>query len=397
MPNGKTTRRVVVLPDSKARPVQDFLKIAVENIKFLGDYQAVYYRDSHVIEAAVRTPYTPGSRSFESLPGIREIRPAEDSEFDEGDLETTPKSTPTRTLSGQWLTEFENTITTTWRVEIGSNTFRFGTLLGRRGGSVTIRIEGIIVDRHDDLVRILEKIAGAVLFELEVKYGIVALLATDPSPPRGLIRRRQPGTRDTRLASPRFEYQYEALSLYSYACSARATPLLQYLSYYQVLEFYFPSYAQREVLERVRNQLKDPGFQLQRDTDLGRVIATVKRFGSGYGNEIEQLKATVRACVEEDQLRTLVDGDGELLADLVERPSPIKGLKQLRLNDRQADLRDQVATRVYDIRCRIVHTKDTASERVPDLLLPFSNEASSLYSDIFLLRYLAQKALPLVT
>jgi hypothetical protein len=151
-------------------------------------------------------------------------------------------------------------------------------------------------------------------------------------------------------------------------------------------------YARREVLERLRNQLKDPGFQLQHDAHLGRLIATVKNFGSGYGNELEQLKATIRACVEEGQIRSFIAED-EQMTKFYDGTSSIKGLRRINVADKQADIRDQAAMRIYDLRCRIVHTKDEANDKVPDLLLPFSREASSITVDIELLRYLAQKAL----
>ena len=169
-------------------------------------------------------------------------------------------------------------------------------------------------------------------------------------------------------------------------------PLLQYLAFYQVLEYYFPSYAQRELLGRLRNQLKDATFSVEEDTHLSKLIRIVNRYGQGYGNEQEQLKATLRECVEEEELRlfvTPVDG----VEPYFSGAQVIKGLRQLNLNDRAFDMRDQVATRIYDLRCRIVHTKDEATDVVPDLLLPFSAEANSIFPDIELLRFIAQKVL----
>jgi len=169
-------------------------------------------------------------------------------------------------------------------------------------------------------------------------------------------------------------------------------PLLQYLAYYQVLEYYFPSYARREVFERLRNQLKDKTFDIDRNADLDRLIAVVNRFGAGYGNEREQLKTTIRACIEEEQARSFIE-NGDLMKKYFTEAQAIKGLPHLMLNDKNSDVRDQIANRIYDLRCRIVHTKDEPNDSGPDLLLPFSGEADSIPPDIDLIKFLAQKAL----
>lgn len=52
-----------------------------------------------------------------------------------------------------------------------------------------------------------------------------------------------------------------------------------------------------------------------------------------------------------------------------------------------------MAERIYDIRCKIVHTKAGGSEGGVELLLPFSKEAELLYLDIELIQYVAQQTL----
>jgi hypothetical protein len=52
-----------------------------------------------------------------------------------------------------------------------------------------------------------------------------------------------------------------------------------------------------------------------------------------------------------------------------------------------------VADRVYEIRCKIVHTKTDARDATFELLLPFSAEAEQLSHDIELVQYLANRVL----
>ena len=63
------------------------------------------------------------------------------------------------------------------------------------------------------------------------------------------------------------------------------------------------------------------------------------------------------------------------------------------INNPHADLRNDVAERIYDLRCKIVHTKIGHNEGEVELLLPFSKEAELLYFDIELIQDVAQQTL----
>jgi hypothetical protein len=387
MPNGPTKRPLVLDYDGASR----FLNTDFENVKFLGDYDAVQFTNSQSLEALLRAG-GPVPLRLHTLPGAQRIADEErPTLFDAFGMAEFESPRPTRIeLGDKWCVTFRSNPGDHWHVEVGSASTGLLSILGRsylRAGQ-SIRINGINAPRHEGALRVLERVANAVLFECEVKYGIVAILAHARR--RRYVKLRGKPPSEPPLA-PRFQYQKDAFSLYSYACSAQGMPLLQYLAYYQVLEYYFPSYARREVLDRLRNQIKDPDFQLEEDAHLGRLIDIMRRYGAGYGNEQEQLKATVRACVEEDQVKSLLVEEN--FEEYFTQVSRIKGLSRLNLKDRREDMRDQVSRRIYDLRCRIVHTKDEATDRVPELLLPFSAEANSIGPDIELLKYIAQRAL----
>jgi hypothetical protein len=72
-----------------------------------------------------------------------------------------------------------------------------------------------------------------------------------------------------------------------------------------------------------------------------------------------------------------------------------KGLTnhKLPIENVDADLRNDVADLIYDIRCKIVHTKGEGHEGDVKLLLPFSQEADLLFYDIELLQYVARLVL----
>lgn len=189
------------------------------------------------------------------------------------------------------------------------------------------------------------------------------------------------------------EYDGAPISLYWYAKSAVNMPLLQFLAYYQVIEFYFSAYYQAETRRKIRVILKDPTFRSDRDADLGKILSAIRVNRSGsYGDERSQLRATLNECIDATALRKFIESREDRKKFLSEK---IKGLTdhKLPLGNVNEDLRNRVADRIYDIRCKIVHTKSDAIDSEVELLLPFSKQAGQLYHDIDVLEYLAQQVI----
>lgn len=169
-------------------------------------------------------------------------------------------------------------------------------------------------------------------------------------------------------------------------------PLLQFLAFYQVIEYYYPTYFQEEAKRRIRTILKDPTFRTDRDADIGKILSTISGHGRGFGDERSQLKLTINACVDANDLRVYLTEDEERASFF---SSKQKGLTdhKLSLFNKDTDFRSPVADLIYDIRCKIVHTKGENSDGEIELLLPFSKEAELLFYDIELMQYIARKVL----
>ena len=132
-----------------------------------------------------------------------------------------------------------------------------------------------------------------------------------------------------------------------------------------------------------------PSFNIDKDKDLNRILAVLESTSPSITDERSQLYATLEECVDS--------------SDLIDFFSPkktheffLKKNKEITeviipLNDKKADIIKSVASRVYDIRCRIVHTKDLSGSTKP--LLPNSPGAENLNDDIKLLEFLAIKVI----
>jgi len=263
-------------------------------------------------------------------------------------------------------------------------------LSGRRSIlSLKIQREGI--SQHEQAQKILQKLSDALFFQIDLLTDVPLLLSRDRK--NSHRPKRKKSDIQLELKYPCAEYDSAPISLYWYARSAIGMPLLQFLAYYQVIEFYYPTYSQAEARRRLKSILKDPTFRGDRDADIGRVLSAIHITRNGaVGDERSQLKATLSECIDPDALREFLVSDPQRAEFLA---SKTKGLTdhKLPITAANVDLRNDVAERIYEIRCKIVHTKTDARTGEFELLLPFSKESEQLHFDIELVQYLAQQTL----
>lgn len=255
----------------------------------------------------------------------------------------------------------------------------------------TIKISGVGSADQQDSLRVLEGLANSFLFDLDLRYRTGLVLA-----------RRQPRlarTRDPQIeAPPSFptnKYSAEALELYFYGRAASGLPLLEFLAYYQCVEFFLPGIVQEETVRRVASALRDPRFDVTNDNDIRRMIAIATSSASaGRGlSEKEQLRIAVRSLLDADQIREHLESEERIKEHFCSQTQSIKGVSRIILKEPQRDLRDQIADRIYGIRNRIVHTKEDGGGSSIDLLLPSGKETRSLGPDVDLVRVVAETAL----
>ncbi|MBU7574508.1 MAG: hypothetical protein KAF64_14220 [Hydrogenophaga sp.] len=256
--------------------------------------------------------------------------------------------------------------------------------------SISLTADGIT--QHDKALEHLRRVSDALFFQIDLLHDVTFTLVRER---RSLARRRR-STRAEQppdIAFPVHEYDSAPISLYWYARSAIGMPLLQYLAYYQVIEYYFPTYSQADARRKLKAVLKDPGFRGDRDADLGRLLSAIHVSRSGaFGDERSQLRATLLECIDAEAVRQFITADS-VRSDFLS--SKVRGLcdHKIPIASPTADLRADVAERIYEIRCKIVHTKTDAKNSEFELLLPFSKEAEQLAHDIELVQFVAQQVL----
>ncbi len=370
LPSGRKKREVDLVD---LEDLEDFNNIEFEKYVIIGNYAAICCYETNTIEAAFSTiedsPRTARYMKRHILKAFG-VNVDKKGQFGPTDLLTENPMHKTRVS----ITPISEELRVLAMPETSFN--------------IGITIHTNKLSTHVDAVKLLEKLSHSVFFAVEVKNDIAPTL----------IRKIQRRYRYKRLSEikgieyPKYEYDPGPISLYWYARSAINMPLLQFLAYYQVIEFYFPIYFKAEVNRKVRAILKDPSFTIERDSDVSRITSTISSKSGGYGTEKEQLKATLRECVENNVIQDFIEEDKNRIEFFTSKQ---KGITQysINMNNKNIDLINQVADRVYDIRCKVVHVKSEDGDTGVEILLPYTEESEKLFYDIGLVQLLAKKVL----
>lgn len=257
----------------------------------------------------------------------------------------------------------------------------------------TLKIEQIKVNTEDDARRALEKISNSLLYQIDLFHNFTLTLT-----PRRISRderMKRIRKNDTiGLESPQIKLNYEydnvPMSLYWFAQSNTTSPIFMYFALYQVLEYYFPIYSTINVKSKIQNIIKDPKFNVNTDTDIMRLLNTVKFNHSGsFGDEREQLDTTLRHITSGEDIIQFINEHEHLKEYYTNRDSLKLADKKLKLTDEIGIIKD-LAERIYDIRCRIVHNKASETNKK---ILPITKEADYLINDVEVLKFVARKAI----
>lgn len=374
-PAGKEGRRIRVSPKETAKLL---LSIEFERFSFLGDYEAIVDLKKGEIEAVImaREPY--GISMLERRLGFPQTSMNDE---DDGTEEEEEFALRAEQLDGV-------------SVEISKCTEELHALVLRPGSRppISLKISLGGERKYASALNALETISNSLFFQLDTERGVALAL-------RKMLRRRRPLRRrgfnadePTSIQFPAFEYDKAPISLYWYAKSARGMPLLQFLAYYQVVEYYFPNFAKLEAVRSARKILKHPSFRVDRESDLTKLVTTISGSGRVGSSEREQMKVTVLEVLSSDDVKQFFEDNEEISEILGKKQKGITD-KTVNITRKDHDHRPDIAELLYDIRCRIVHTKNGFDSPQSEMILPFSAAEEDMWAYTELMQFVAQNAL----
>lgn len=375
---GRGTREVVI---RSAINAQQLLNIAFENYRFLTGYDAVFSFEDDYIEAVISPLHQISTQElYEKLFNLTSL---EFFEYNYGSV-----------ISDLEIKQ-ENQGNSVKTIVIGPITDSTSVLLNKSSdfldGSLSIKISGVQISSHDQAIECLLKYSNSIFFQLDLALGLPLNIQrhniTIVGETNNFIHT------DFELQFPNCQYDPEPLSLYWYARSAKDMPLLQYLAYYQAIEYYFPLYSQIKIKNDIQAILKTPGFNVHKDSDIVKILnASKSGTWKGAWSERTQLVAVVKECVSGSLLKTFLE-ENEDRKSFFQKKQKGLNLERIPLDTDDDQLFSSVVNRVYDLRCRVVHAKNENVSMDVESILPFSKSANLLKFDIDLIRFIAVQVL----
>lgn len=289
------------------------------------------------------------------------------------------------------------------QLRLGLSSSAAQALLGHNSTpTMTLTLAGAKIGSAAEAAAKLETIGTAFLFQVSLADGDLCSLVEIPSGDERSARYAP--VNDTyewslELAFPQRTLEPKPLALYYYASTlSDVFPLLKFLAYYQILEYHFRRYsrARLNAARSLRSLMLRDEFDSSDIRDVTRIVDHVvaKTRRRGYGSEREQLQTVITECVDQRSLRMLLTDhryDGVALWDHLANPERLRWVKVLDVTRRNnRDFRPTLANRIYDIRNRIVHAKESFDE---EPIFPFSEESKALGPEIEVLRYIAAAVL----
>lgn len=139
--------------------------------------------------------------------------------------------------------------------------------------------------------------------------------------------------------------------------------------------------------------IRSPTFNPDSDSDLVKLIGTIRAEGHrGTIDERSQLKMALENCLEVRDVVEFLQANPEVKDRLAKKST----LSEHRLIEKESDkinLLAIVANRIYEIRCRIVHSKSAFDTDYGEPILPESPDAELLEFDVRLMKFIASRVI----
>jgi hypothetical protein len=373
LPAGRSRRRVHV----PSIAIELALSLDLRSWRSLERFDGVWNPSQEIIEVGLRTDrFLPSGRIL-SILGKRRRGLGEEPEA----IELTDEATGLSMRIGR--------ASEAMALLSGSRAFLGGMGVRPRGipGPLTLTLSSVRVSGVAEADALVERLTDALAVEVGMRWGLLLV-------PVGLSSRKDTSERSTRLGGelkfPRSQFPHAPVALYVSGRERSTSALLRYWAFYQVLEYYFPFYSQAASMQKVRRILRAPTFDAYRDEDVLKTVAAATEVGNNRISEEEQLITCLRAITTERELREQIE-KWNLAPVLLEKRG--RASEKVVNISSSNDLVSDLGRRIYDIRCRIVHSKSQSDRDGSSGLLPGTHDEALVEDEIPILDFLAEQAL----
>jgi len=244
----------------------------------------------------------------------------------------------------------------------------------------TISIRGLNFHKADIALEKFHEIQSASLFNIGYvsDVAVVERRAWD----KGIFRSRRRSSE--KLDFPKRVYKPELIAYYHLALSTK-NRLLQYLAYYQILEYFFVSASESVLEKRLADMMAIPGFSDSRPADIRKLIKSVRRFDKET-KEDRMLRTVLERYFSPDEIIDfIIDYEQQEGVHFSIETSALGFAHKLNLH--LNEVMNSLSQRIYKTRNVLVHNKEDELPR----FVPFSSQDEHLEHEIPLVRFLAEQ------
>ena len=192
------------------------------------------------------------------------------------------------------------------------------------------------------------------------------------------------------ISSPRRIYNKKILYYYHQGLSTQ-NPVLQYLSFYQIIENFYYDVSNEDLIKEVKNTITSPDFSYKKLKSIETVIIKVKNWKF---KEKQAIKLVLEKFLKLDDLKDiLITYDPNYYesikskgVEFAEAPKIIESKKTIDLSS--------LSNRIYKVRNSLIHSKEGElifDEKKKGIYIPFTGDEEELRREIPLIRFVAEQ------
>jgi hypothetical protein len=252
----------------------------------------------------------------------------------------------------------------------------------------TIRVDNLQENSVDAALRASSALIDGCLFHLSYLQDLpLGLMEEWPkSTPREF--RLEERKRQRELSLPSVRFNADVVKLYQRGMGAE-DPVTQFLSFYQVLEYFFISVTDEQLYARLSSRISDPAFSTT-PRKLDSLIQDVLDHGRTT-DELEMLKAVLRKHVSENELIHFISEYEDFLDERAyTKRRKIFGKEVGEVKLEEGHVFGNIARRVKVLRNALVHSSDRYERGERFVPLTAAHE-KTVRREIPLVRFLAER------
>jgi hypothetical protein len=187
---------------------------------------------------------------------------------------------------------------------------------------------------------------------------------------------------------PRGRFNSDLIKYYQLGTS-NDIPILQFLVYYQILEYFFIKISEGELHSKIASRLNDPRFKSD-EKNLGKLIQDIVDY-KRVTDETEMLKQVIKKYVSPSELIDFIQSYEKEIGDKVYSKAHSRFGHEQKVTLEEGHVIGNVAIIIKTVRNALVHSSDHHERQ--ERFIPFSKSTEIVIREIPLVKFLAEKVI----